>query len=96
MRNEANCRRSFKFEVSNVKQEKQMVGTSNFTLHTAHSDEGRFCETKPISAGAKRKASALQERIYGESCIRQAPEKQSQFRRSGPSCQTNPISAGGG
>ncbi len=29
-----------------------MVGTSNFTLYTSHSAEGRSCETKPICFGS--------------------------------------------
>ncbi len=49
--NKASWRRTFKLEVSSVKQEKQMVGASNFTLYTSHSAEGRSCETKPISVG---------------------------------------------
>ncbi len=43
-------RRSFKLEVSSFKLEKQMVGTSNFTLYTSHSAEGRSCKTHPIRA----------------------------------------------
>jgi hypothetical protein len=42
-------RASFKFEGSNVKRGKGMLAASNFTRYTSHSDEGRLCETNPIS-----------------------------------------------
>jgi hypothetical protein len=44
-------RPTFKLEVASVKRAKPMVGTSNFTLYTSHSAEGRSCETKPIECG---------------------------------------------
>jgi hypothetical protein len=44
---------SFKLEVSSVKHEKPVAGrpTSNFTVDTSHSAEGRFCKTKPSLGG---------------------------------------------
>ncbi len=36
-----------------------MVGTSNFTLYTSHSAEGRSCETKPISTTMPIRRSAF-------------------------------------
>ncbi len=70
VRNKANSGRSFKFEVSSFKLEKQMVGTSNFTLYTSHSAEGCSCDTKPIGRGVssgKCQVSSEERRARGSS-----------------------------
>jgi hypothetical protein len=59
VRNKPSLGRSFKFEVSSVKREKPMAESSNFTLYTSNSAEGRLCETNPISGAGRAMVSVL-------------------------------------
>jgi hypothetical protein len=65
---------------------------------------GQTCETNPIWATSRRRASGLRERSYDSADLQRALEKQSQFPsgwggdkgRHGRLCETNPIRKGVG